>query len=77
MRDAMNYVLSLRVCTVIIGCDSSAQLEENARIARAFTPLSQAQMAAITNQAAPIANQANFFHSETRPRNIDLSSDNG
>ena len=75
MRDAMNYVLSLRVCTVIIGCDSSAQLEENARIARAFTPLSQAQMAAITNQDAPIANKANFFHSETSPREIPPTYD--
>ena len=72
MRDAMNYVLSLPVSTVIIGCDNIAQLEENVRIAREFTPLSQAQMAAITKQAAPIANQALFFHSETRPRDIDL-----
>ena len=72
MRDAMNYVLSLPVSTVIIGCDNIAQLEENVQIAREFTPLSQAQMAAITKQAAPIANQALFFHSETRPRDIDL-----
>jgi len=72
MRDAMNYVLSLPVSTVIIGCDSSAQLEENVQIARGFTPLSQAQMAAITRQATPIARQALFFHSETRPRDIDL-----
>jgi aryl-alcohol dehydrogenase-like predicted oxidoreductase len=75
MRDAMNYVLSLPVSTVIIGCDNIAQLEENVRIAREFTPLSQAQMAAITNQAAPIANQALFFHSESRPREIPPTYD--
>lgn len=75
MRDAMNYVLSLPVSTVIIGCDNIAQLEENVRIAREFTPLSQAQMAAITKQAAPIANQALFFHSETRPREIPPTYD--
>ena len=68
MRDAMNYVLSLPVSTVIVGCDNVAQLEENVRIAREFTPLSQAQMTAIANRAAPIASQALFFHSETRPR---------
>jgi len=72
IRDAMNYVLSLPVSTVILGCDDIAQLEENVQIAREFTPLSQAQMAAIANQAAPIASQALFFHAETRPRDIDL-----
>ena len=73
--DLVNYVLSLPVSTVIVGCDSIAQLEENVRIAREFTPLSQAQMAAITKQAAPIANQALFFHSETRPREIPPTYD--
>jgi aryl-alcohol dehydrogenase-like predicted oxidoreductase len=77
IRDATNYVLSLPVSTVIIGCDNIAQLEENVQIAREFTPLSQAQMTAISDRAAPIADQATFFHSETRPRDIALSSDNG
>jgi predicted aldo/keto reductase-like oxidoreductase len=72
IRDATNYVLSLPVSTVIIGCDNIAQVEENVRIAREFTPLSQGQMAAIANQTAPIATQALFFHLESRPRNIDL-----
>ena len=47
MREAMPYVLSLPVSTVIGGCDDLTQLEENVKIAREFTPLSQAQMAAI------------------------------
>ncbi|RQH02091.1 aldo/keto reductase [Paraburkholderia dinghuensis] len=72
MRDATNYVLSLPVSTVIVGCDNIAQLEENVRIAREFTPLSAAQMAAITQRAAPVLSQATFFHSETRPRDITL-----
>ena len=41
IRDATNYVLSLPVSTVIIGCDNVAQVEENVRIAREFTPLSR------------------------------------
>lgn len=77
IRDATNYVLSLPVSTVIIGCDNIAQLEENVQIAREFTPLSAAQMAAISERAAPIVDQATFFHSETRPRDINLSKDNG
>ena len=40
MREAMDYTLSFPVSTVIIGCDSVAQLEENVRLASAFTPLS-------------------------------------
>ena len=61
MRDAMYYTLSLPVSTVIIGCDSVAQLEENVRLAREFTPLSEAQMAALAEKAAPCAKQALFF----------------
>lgn len=72
MQEAMPYVLSLPVSTVIIGCDDIAQLEENVQIARDFMPLSQAQMAALTERTAPIVAQATFFHSETRPRDITI-----
>jgi predicted aldo/keto reductase-like oxidoreductase len=51
MREAMNYVLSLPVSTVIVGCENVAQLEENVQIAREFTPLSQAQMVASTRRS--------------------------
>ena len=38
--EAMGYVLSLPgVSTVIIGCSSPAEVDENARIARTFQPL--------------------------------------
>ena len=61
MRQAMYYSLSLPVSTVIIGCDSIAQLEENVQLAREFTPLSQQQMAALTEKAQPVAKQSLFF----------------
>jgi predicted aldo/keto reductase-like oxidoreductase len=61
MREAMYYVLSLPVSTVVIGCDSIAQLEENVRLAREFTPLNQTQMAALTERTRPIAKQSLFF----------------
>src|SRR5579862_3995192 len=38
MRQAMYYSLSLPVSTVIIGCDSVGQLEQNVQLARDFTP---------------------------------------
>lgn len=61
MNEAMYYTLSLPVSTVIIGCDSIAQLEENVQLARDFTPLSHAQLAALTDRTEPIHRQALFF----------------
>lgn len=61
MREAMYYTLSFPVSTVIIGCDTVAQVEENVRLASAFTPLSEAQLAALTEKTAPTARQGLFF----------------
>ena len=61
MREALHYVLTLPVGTVIIGCDSVAQLEENIRLAREFTPLNDTQMAALVARTQPIHRQALFF----------------
>jgi predicted aldo/keto reductase-like oxidoreductase len=61
MRDAMRYVLSLPVSTVIVGCDTVAQLEENVAIAREFTPLSSSQLAELEQRAQPVHRQALFF----------------
>jgi aryl-alcohol dehydrogenase-like predicted oxidoreductase len=61
MRDALYYTLTLPVSTVIIGCDSVAQLEQNVQLAREFTPFSDTQMAALAEKAAPCAKQALFF----------------
>lgn len=61
MREAFDYVLSLPVSTVIIGCDSVAQLDENVALARTFTPLSPAQMTALVERSEPVAREALFF----------------
>jgi hypothetical protein len=68
MREAMNFTLSHPVSTVIVGCDSIAQLEENVQIAREFTPLSQSQMAAINVLAEPVAKQSLFFRFTDRTK---------
>jgi hypothetical protein len=60
-KEAIYYVMSLPVSTVIVGCDSPAQVEENVKLAREFTPLSDAQMAAISAKTEPVARQALFF----------------
>ena len=61
MREAMYYTLSLPVSTVVIGCDDVAQLEENVTLAREFTPLSEPQLTALAEKAAPCSKQALFF----------------
>jgi hypothetical protein len=61
MAEAMRYTLSLPVSTVIIGVDDVAQVEENVRIARDFTPLSDQQMAALAARTAEVQRQALFF----------------
>jgi predicted aldo/keto reductase-like oxidoreductase len=61
MKEAMEYVLSLPVSTVIIGCDTVEQLEENVRIARDFTPLNEQRLGALTARTEEIKRQALFF----------------
>ena len=68
MREAMNFVLSHPVSTVIVGCDNIAQLEENVQIAREFTPLSQSQMVALNDLATPVAKQSLFFRFTDRSK---------
>ena len=61
MREALRYVLSLPVSTVIVGCDNVAQLEENVAIARSFNPLSEGQMAELEERAEPVHRQVLFY----------------
>jgi hypothetical protein len=61
MREAMHYTLSRPVSTVIVGCDTIAQLEENVQIARDFTPLNDTQIAEIVSRTEPCSKPALFF----------------
>ena len=61
MKEALEYVLSLQVSTVIIGCDDIAQLEENVQIAREFTPLNETSLASLKDKTDVIKKQALFF----------------
>jgi len=61
MQEAMRYVLSLPVSTVIVGCDDIPQLEENIEIAREFNPMNEAQLAKLEQRAEPVHRQSLFF----------------
>ena len=61
MKEAIGYTLSRPVSTVIIGCDSIAQLEENVEIARSFTPYNEQQLASLAAKAEPVSKPSLFF----------------
>lgn len=63
MREAMYYVLSHPVSTVIIGCDTVAQVEDNVRLAGEFAQMSEADLAVVAERTAAVARQALFFRS--------------
>jgi uncharacterized protein len=67
MREALYYTLSKPVSTVIIGCDSIAQLEENVQLAREFTPLNEKQQTELVARAEPCAKPSLFFRFYDRP----------
>jgi aryl-alcohol dehydrogenase-like predicted oxidoreductase len=61
MRDTLTWTMSQPVSTVIVGCDTVAQLEENISIAAGFQQLSSSQMAAIEEKVAAYPQEAAFF----------------
>jgi hypothetical protein len=61
MKEAIGYTLSRPVSTVIIGCDSIPQLEENVAIARDFTPYNEQQLDALAAKAEPVSKPSLFF----------------
>ncbi len=67
MREAMYYTLSRPVSTVIIGCDSIAQLEENVQLARDFTPITDKHASELVAKAEPCAKPSLFFRFYDRP----------
>jgi aryl-alcohol dehydrogenase-like predicted oxidoreductase len=61
IKGPLEYVLSLPISTVIIGCDDVPQLEENVRIAREFKPLPREEMARLEALTAGYVDQAAWF----------------
>ena len=79
MKDTMRYVMTLPVSTVIVGCDTVAQLEENVAVARDFTPMSDAEAARLEQLTAPYETEAAWFKKGgagfTRPGDDDQNTE--
>jgi len=67
VREAIYYTLSRPVSTIIVGCDTIAQLEENVQLARDFTPLNDKQQTELVAKAEPVAKPSLFFRFYDRP----------
>jgi hypothetical protein len=61
MKEAMSYTLSLPVSTIIVGLDNISELEENIKIAKEFTPLSEEEMLAIEEKVKPHYEHLMFY----------------
>lgn len=61
MEESMGYALSQPVSTVIIGCDTPAHVEENAAIARRFTPMSETGQEALLRRTRSQAGELLFY----------------
>jgi hypothetical protein len=61
MKQAMSYVLTLPVSTIIVGISTVQELEENVRIAEGFEPLKPEGMQYLENLTKPYFTDASFF----------------
>ena len=59
-EEALRYVLSLPVATVVSGIDSRDVLRQNLAIARTFTPMTVAEMEGLRNRLAPYAKNGQY-----------------
>ena len=67
-EEALRYVLSLPVATVVSGIDSRDVLRQNLAIARTFTPMTVAEMEGLRSRMAPYAKEGQYelFKSSNR-----------
>lgn len=75
MREAMHWVLTQPVSTVIIGCDDIAQLEDNVALAAEFQPLNDGQMARISSLTTDYAKEAMWYKRGARETQGDWDED--
>ncbi len=64
MEQAMGYVLTLPVSTVIVGISTLKELEENVQIAKNFQPFSQKKMKQLEALTKPYYAEASWFKKE-------------
>ena len=61
VAEAVQYVLSLPISTVIIGCQTATEVDENVRIASTFVPLPKPERDRLEALAQPVAEALSGF----------------
>lgn len=61
MEPFLRFALSQPVATIVIGCDTTAQLEENVRFAEGFEPLSPEEQRKLVRDTAPFARKLAYY----------------
>ncbi len=61
MKEALHYTLSQDVDLAIVGCKTPKEVEENAKFAEEFRPLSREKLAEIENKTKADFENTNFF----------------
>src|SRR5262245_54872770 len=64
-EEALRYVMSLPIATVVSGIDSSVVLRQNLGVARNFTPMSDDEMRRLRERCAALAGDGRFEHFKT------------
>jgi len=68
VADLMDYALSQAVQCVIVGCETSAQVRENARAARGFSPMPAAAQRALEERLRPRASEMLYYRPPAEPQ---------
>ncbi len=64
MAPYFRFALSHPISTAVIGCDDIRQLEENAGLARSFSPMSDEEMRELEDSVAPYARKLMYYKPE-------------
>ncbi len=67
-EDALRYVMSLPVATLVTGIDSAETLRQNLKIVRGFTPMSDEEMRRLRERCAAAAGDGRFELYKTTAR---------
>jgi predicted aldo/keto reductase-like oxidoreductase len=61
MEPFLQFALSQKITTAVVGCDSVQQLEENVEYAKSFRPMSTSEMDRLTQEVAPVARRLMYY----------------
>jgi uncharacterized protein len=60
VEDALRYVFSLPIASLVSGIDSEKVLDQNLKIVREFTPMTRDEVAAVETKVRPLAGDGRF-----------------